>query len=173
MEKVIKQVAYSVLRKLPHKAELDDLLQEGRLAVWLQRSKIAELSGKHADAFVSQCARWAMIDWVRRMWPARGKSGAILNTNVDDYEEWPDVVGADTTLSHAQAKQAVENLERVIEQNSNYRSQKLVATHRLQVLRGCIEGLDGTDIAKKLGIRPETVTAHRNAIRKFVCAFVG
>jgi len=164
MEKVIKEIARSVLRKLPPaKVEFDDLLQEGRLAVWLQRDKIATLDAKHTRAFVAQCARWAMIDWVRYMWPSRGKNGAILNTNVDDYEEsFSERGSVDTTLSHAQAMQAVERIEN-----------KLTANYRLEVLYLFIQGLESKDIAKRLCIRPETVSRYKKEIRKVVNEFIG
>ena len=172
MEKKIKEAALSLFRKLPHKVEMDDLLQEGRIAVWLKRAKIADLNEEHANAFAYQCAKWAMIDWIRYMWPARGKNGAILNINVDDYEEWVDVAGSDTTISHAKAMQAIEKIEGMIKSRSNSRTNKLVADYRLKILHGFIDGTEGKTIAMQLGIRPETVTIHRGEIRKFLAEII-
>ena len=79
---VSRSVAREMARQIPQ-AHIDDLWQEGRVAVWLRRDAMSRLDPEHARRAAAQTARWAMLDWARRMWPQRGKSGQMIAGSVD------------------------------------------------------------------------------------------
>lgn len=163
-EKALRGMAFNMLPQFPRQVQLDDLIQEGRIALWKVKEKIPT-DPQHAKRFCAQVAKFAMLDWVRYMWPARGNAGRIVTYSADDNVEMP-LENAEeiTPLDHAQARQAIEQLEtRVVGK---------AAALRLQVLALLIEGHEGKDIAKMLGVAAETVSLHKTELRKLIGEFI-
>ena len=164
---VTKNVAHSMTRQVPQ-AAFDDLWQEGRLAVWLRRGALAQLDPDHARRSAAQTAKWAMLDYVRVMWPARGKAGTIIRGSTDDIEDF-DRPGPDSTFD---AVLYAELLERIQERiHSSCRRSEGRRTRRA-VLELLLDEHQGIEIAERLGLRPETVSLHRTALASIAAEFV-
>lgn len=164
-DKYLMGIAYKMLPQFPRQAQMDDLVQEGRIALWRARGKIPTGDPQHAKRLCALIAKNAMIDWVRSMWPARGNAGRIITYSADDNVEMPmENTEEVTPLDHAQIKQAIEQLEtRVVGK---------AAALRLQVLALLIEGHEGKEIAKMLGVAAETVSLHKTELRKLIGEFI-
>lgn len=68
----IRKIAYKVLRRLPPSIELDDLIQEGFLAVMEAARTYDESKGASFKSFSTIRAHGAMVDFVRREAAAHG-----------------------------------------------------------------------------------------------------
>jgi len=144
-------------RMLP-KAHFDDLFQEGRIAVWLRRDALTELDADHARRSAAQTARWAMVDFARRMWPGRGKHKQIIGGSTDDWDDGEyDRPGPDDTFGYARAAEMAEYLPERIRASAP-------RSRRFEVFELVVQGFTGLEISERLGLSDSGVSLHRTAI---------
>lgn len=164
-EPVIRNVARELSYQVPQ-SHLDDLMQEGRLAVWLRRKALAKLEPDHARRSAAQTARWAMLDYVRKMWPQRGQAGNLMTGSTDELEDF-DISGPDSTFAAVEAGELVERIQDCIHASCR-RSEGRCTRHAVFAL--LLEEHEGISIAEQLGLSPETVSLHKTALAKIAAA---
>lgn len=158
-EGVIRNVASEIRFKVPQ-AHPDDLMQEGRIAVWLKREAIDKLDPEHQMRFAGQCARWAMLDYVRKMWPQRGLAGNLMGGSTDEIEDF-DVPGPDSTFSSVYCAELIERIATGIHATCKRSEGR---RNKRAVLELLLEEHEGSEIAARLGVSAECVSLHKTAL---------
>jgi len=149
---IIAKVAREFRHTFP-KAEFDDLFQEGRLAVWKRKAALDILGDTHARKSAAQTANWAMIDYVRRMWPARGKAKQLIVASVDDFENF-ELEGPDDTFGNALVNEFCEKFP------------KAYSSPVRTILELLAHGYTPHEVANQLGVSYATVWYHQDSIRE-------
>jgi RNA polymerase sigma factor (sigma-70 family) len=135
--------------------EIDDLCQEGAIAVW-QKLHLVPADPDHATAFKRQVARWAMVDYMRaNSWqPARRnrKEGdaSILPLDTDDMVRLEDVANTpDNAAERVTLRDAERRLGKVLKRSDG---------RAAEVVRGTLAGETGESLAARLNVSPSLVS---------------
>ncbi len=89
MKRGLKEFERFISLKAHHhayeKSDVDDFLQEGRLAAWLALKRDPNAT----KSYVQQAIEWRMIDYARRMYAHResGYTPGMMNMLFGDYGE--------------------------------------------------------------------------------------
>jgi RNA polymerase sigma factor (sigma-70 family) len=149
-DQIIRACAWRVRRYASPGLDRDDVLQEGRIAMWQARQAgRVPADAVHAERYLLRRVRGAMIDAHRAEWRQRPPSVSTL----DDGEEQVGGVSPQQPDAAAQARQA---LARVIERGSS---------RMLECLAGLI-GADAAEVARELGIDASRVSQLRQQARR-------
>jgi hypothetical protein len=168
-ERTILSVAREIHFKVPQ-ALVDDLAQEGRIAVWLKRDHLAELDEEHARRMAAQSARWAMLDYIRKMWPQRGLAGNLMAGSVDDSEDYVfDRGGPDATTSAVYCAELIQRIADGIPASCRMSEGR---RNRAAIFALLLEEHEGISISEQLSLSPETVSLHKTAISKIAAQYI-
>lgn len=107
-EAILRRCAWRAAKGLAHGLTRDDLLQEGRIAIWLARTagRIPRGDEAHASRYIAQRAYGAMVDASRQAWSQRP---ITVDELAPEHEASDDSDRPDT---RAQLAQAIEILAR-------------------------------------------------------------
>lgn len=154
---IVRTCARYMARRAHHSLTLDDLLQEGRMALW-----VAMLTGKvdaiaddeHRSRYVAARALGAMRDANRKAW----NQMPLTVTSLDDGDHAPHaiVAGGVSPERAAQLQQAMQRL----------------ATRGSAQIAECVErlgaGADARDVAIAMHVAPSRISALKNEARHLV-----
>ena len=182
-ESLLWSVARGLRSKLPLWIEPDDLVQEGRIALWRAEGQLQRLQhedaqvpggGKHALAYAAQVARWRMLDYARRV------SGTTKNvrennlchaTPLDNEQQAAQDVGYSPSAdAQLQGRQFIEHVIAGITKLEKH-PKAVPGQHRL-VITLLIDGCSPNQIAKQLNIDPARISQMRTQFRKIVMEYV-
>lgn len=77
-EGIVRRLAHSLLPRLPVNVEIDDLIQEGLIAIWQCSGKFDPDRGASFETFLTHRARGAMLDYLRGQDPlTRGERNQV------------------------------------------------------------------------------------------------
>lgn len=156
LERVLRDAAAPLIGKLVPPLELEDLYQEGRIALWLKGEGLP-------DSHKVTIARGAMIDALRRArWASRGAysdGAAWVMTSYDAWEETPDVLTDCRAASLIAVRQCIDKMQRLPQRER-------------EILGYLASGLDQREVAERIGLSPQRVGQLIAELRAIVARYV-
>jgi RNA polymerase sigma factor (sigma-70 family) len=150
-ERIIRQAAGPLLRKLVTPLEADDLYQVGRIALWQHGE------GK-PESWQIVIARNAMVDELRRArWACRSAygEGQYEMTSYDAWEHVPEGMTDCHAASMVAVRQCIERLHRLTDRQR-------------QVIECLVSGMGYAETAAEIGVSPSRITQILAELRRIV-----
>lgn len=156
-ERVLRDAAAPLIGKIVPPLELEDLHQEGRIALWLKGEGLP-------DSHRVTIARGAMIDALRRArWVSRGDYRDGAAWEMASYDEW-DAEPYTYTDCHAASLVAIKQC---------IARMQCLPNREREVIACLCDGVEHEAMASRLGVSPSRVSQIVSSLRDVIAADLG